>query len=67
VPLTRREKQKIYEEELERIKTRERIQAERTQPKSSRAMNWAIIFGFGVMLYIDAFYIEWIKSCSQLN
>jgi len=53
VPLTRKEKQKIYEEELERIKARERIQAARTQqPRSSRAMNWAIIFGFLVMLYI---------------
>lgn len=50
--LTKRQKKKIYAEELERIKARERIEAERTQPKSSRAMNWFIVFGFLFMLYI---------------
>jgi len=51
--LTKEQKKKIYAEELERIKARERIQAERTQqPKSSRVMNWAIILGFSLMLYI---------------
>ncbi|SMC67548.1 hypothetical protein SAMN04488500_106302 [Sporomusa malonica] len=39
MPLTREQKQHIYEEELERIKARKRIQAEQ-QPEPSRAMNW---------------------------
>ncbi|TWH48462.1 hypothetical protein [Sporomusa sp. KB1] len=55
MPLTRKEKQRIYEEELERIKARERIQAARTrtrQPKSSGFMNWVIVLGFLLMLYI---------------
>lgn len=53
MPLTRKEKQRIYEEELERIKARERIQAARTpQPKSSGFMNCVIVLGFLLMLYI---------------
>ena len=55
MPLTRKDKQRIYEEELERIKARERIEAERArkqQSKTSRVKNWVIALGFLLMLYI---------------
>lgn len=53
MPLTQKEKQRIYEEELERIKARERIQTARTrQPKPSSFINWVIVLGFLLMLYI---------------
>lgn len=53
MPLTRKEKQRIYEEELERIKARERINAERSRhPKPSWFINWGIILGFLMMLYV---------------
>lgn len=55
MPLTRKDKQRIYEEELERIKARERIEADRArkqQPKTSRVKNWVIVLGFLLMLYI---------------
>ncbi|QDR80306.1 hypothetical protein [Sporomusa termitida] len=56
MPLTKEQKKRIYEEELERIKARERIEAERArkqQTKSSaRAINWVIILGFLLMIYI---------------
>lgn len=54
--LTKEQKKRIYEEELERIKARERIEAERARkqrPKTSaRAKNWVIILGFLLMIYI---------------
>lgn len=53
--LTSEQKKRIYEEELERIKARERIHARRArqrQPKSSRIMDWIIAAGFLLMLYI---------------
>lgn len=51
--LTRKEKQRIYEEELERAKARKRIEAELTNPSTpSRLTNWVIIAGFLLMLYI---------------
>jgi hypothetical protein len=51
--LTRKEKQRIYEEERERIKARERIKTETNNRKhSSRIMNWTIIASFLLMLYI---------------
>jgi hypothetical protein len=53
MPLTRKEKRRIYEEELERIKARKRIQvALKNRSQSSWAMNWLIIAGFLLMLYI---------------
>ena len=51
--LTRKEKQRIYEEERERIKARERITTEINNRKhSSRVINWVIVGGFLLMLYI---------------
>jgi hypothetical protein len=53
--LTKEQKKKIYEEELERIKARERIEKERAgkqQSKPSRVKDWVIIIGFMLMLYV---------------
>jgi|GEM_PF-1760336 len=51
--LTPEEKQRIYEEERERFNARERILAEQSQqPRPARAINWVIILGFLVMLYV---------------
>ncbi|HWR44143.1 hypothetical protein [Sporomusa sp.] len=53
--LTKEQKKKIYEEELERIKARERIEAERArkqQPKTSHVKDWIIAIGFLFMLYV---------------
>jgi hypothetical protein len=53
--LTKEQKKKIYEEELERIKARERIEAERAgkqHSKPSRVKDWVIIIGFMLMLYV---------------
>jgi hypothetical protein len=55
MPLTSEQKKRIYEEELERIKARERIHAKRVrqrQPKVSRVKDWIIVLGFLLMLYI---------------
>ncbi|SDD97523.1 hypothetical protein [Sporomusa acidovorans] len=53
MPLTRKEKRRIYEEELERMKARERIKVVlKNRSQSSWAMNWVIIAGFLIMLYI---------------
>lgn len=59
MPLTKEQKKKIYEEERERIRARERIEAERArhnQPKfpqiKERIKNWIIVLGFFLMLYI---------------
>ena len=53
MPLTRKEKQRIYEEELERIKARERIEAERKKkPYSFKLMDLIIVIGFLLMGYI---------------
>lgn len=53
MPLTRKEKQRIYEEELERIKARERIEAERKRkPYSFKPMDLIIVMGFLLMGYI---------------
>ena len=51
--LTRKERQKIYEEERARIKARARIRSELyTRKYSVRIMNWVIAGGFLLMLYI---------------
>ncbi|WP_434132804.1 hypothetical protein KIAC18_000326 [Sporomusa sphaeroides] len=57
MPLTKAQKKKIYEEERERFKARERIEAERdrcSQPKfpqlKERIKNWIIILVFFLML-----------------
>lgn len=51
--LTSEEKQRIYEEERERFNARERILAERSRPpRQSQAINWVIILGFLVMIYV---------------
>lgn len=53
MPLTPEEKQRIYEEELERIKARKYIETQQCQRQEpSRIMNWTIIAGFLLMLYI---------------
>ena len=53
MPLTRKEKQRIYEEELERIKARERIEAERKRkPYSLKPADLIIVMGFLLMGYI---------------
>ncbi len=53
MPLTRKEKQRIYEEELERIKARKCIEAQQYhRQEPSRIMNWTIIVGFLLMLYV---------------
>lgn len=53
MPLTRKEKQRIYEEELERFKARERIKAERKRkPYSFKPMDLIIVMGFILMGYI---------------
>jgi len=54
--LTRKERQKIYEEERARIKARARIKTELYNQKHSvRIMNWVITGGFLLMLYIVLF------------
>jgi hypothetical protein len=54
--LTRKERQKIYEEERARIKARARIKTELYNRKYSvRIMNWVITGGFLLMLYIVLF------------
>lgn len=56
MPLTRKEKQRIYEEELERIKARERIEAERKRKSYSfKPMDLIIVMGFLLMGYILLF------------
>ncbi len=55
MPLTKVQKKKIYEEELARFEARKRIEAEQQQKKQSKyaqPMNWAIIIGFLLMLYV---------------
>lgn len=51
--LTRKEKQRIYEEELERCKARERIEAQRKRkPYSFSPMDLVIVIGFLLMGYV---------------
>ncbi|WP_371368304.1 hypothetical protein SRRS_19320 [Sporomusa rhizae] len=51
--LTRKEKRRIYEEELERIKARERIEAQRKRtPYSFKPMDLVIVIGFLLMGYV---------------
>ena len=51
--LTRKEKRRIYEEELERIKARDRIDAQRKRkPYSFNPMDLVIVIGFLLMGYV---------------